>query len=599
VNALSTTSAGLPPSLEEDVALAALRRSIVRANGFTLLLAVCNSPARRDRLIARLSESLSRPLQVVPVDWETVDVLPLAEKAAEANGGSPLALVGFEKGIRNNDFAHPRIAVLNHRREEWRERVRVPVVFWVPEYLLRPLSRGAPDFLDWRAGTFFFVDEAPPPQEVRRHRGGPEVWRLTAEERRDRIDELRTLIHRFSAPPHHEDHAVNRWRLELARHLTVVGETEEARRLIQDELLPACRESDDDRLAAQAWDALADVLYLRGDFDETLRIRREEQLPVYERLGDVRSRAVALGKIADVLQARGELDEALRIRREEEVPVYERLGDLRERALALGKIADVLQARGELDEALRIRREEVLPVYDRLGDVRSRALALGKIADVLQARGELDEALRIRREEVLPVFERLGDLRERAVTVGKIAGVLQARGELDEALRVRTEEELPVFERLGDVRSRAVTLGKIADVLQARGELDEALRIRREEELPVFERLGALRERAVTLGKIADVLGARGELEEALRILREEVLPIFERLGALRDLLVGRTKLALTLLTRDAPGDREEARELLRLAFETARRLSIPETDQIRAFQQRYGLEPSTEDGTP
>jgi tetratricopeptide (TPR) repeat protein len=266
-------------------------------------------------------------------------------------------------------------------------------------------------------------------------------------------------------------------------------------------------------------------------------------------------------------------------------------GEESEAALAAGLRADVLEARGELEEALRIRREEQLPVYERLGDVRERALTLGRIADVLQARGELEEALRIRREEELPVFERLGDVRARAVTLGKIADVLQDRGELEEALRIRREEQLPVYERRGDVRARAVTLGKIADVLQDRGELEEALRIRREEELPVYERLGDVRERAVTLGKIADVLQARGELDEALRICQEDVLPTFERLAGKRDVLVFQLNIALLLLRRAAPGDREEAARLLGLALAAAEAMRIPEAEQIRQIFHDHGLD--------
>ncbi len=338
------------------------------------------------------------------------------------------------------------------------------------------------------------------------------------------------------------------------------------------------------REAALAYGQIADILQARGELDEALRIRREEELPVYERLGDVRSRAVTMGQIADILQARGEVDEALRIRREQQLPVYERLGDVRSRAVTMGKTADVLATRGELDEALRIRREEQLPVYERLGDVRSCAATMSKIADILAARGELDEALRIWREQQLPVYERLGDVRSRAATMGKIADILWTRGELDEALRIRREEELPVYERLRDVRSRAVTMGRIADILAARGELDEALRIRREQQLPVYERLGDVRERAVTMGKIADILWARGELDEALRIRCEEELPVYDRLGDVRLLLVGRANLAIGLLERGAPGDRDEAKHLLRLALEPARRLGLPEARRIETI---------------
>jgi tetratricopeptide (TPR) repeat protein len=256
------------------------------------------------------------------------------------------------------------------------------------------------------------------------------------------------------------------------------------------------------------------------------------------------------------------------------------------RAGLAAELGDLLAGIGQLAEAELAYRDAAEAAIDE----RFRTVARGRIADMLQARGELDEALRIRREEALPVFERLGAVREAAVTKGRIADVLEARGELDEALRIRREETLPVYERLGDVRSAAVTKGKMADVLQARGELDEALRIRREEELPVYERLGDVRSAAVTKGQIADVLQARGELDEALRIYREEALPVFERLGDVRLLLVGRAKLAILHLRRNREGDRQEANRLLRLALAEARRLRLPEEQQIQQILERAGF---------
>ena len=346
----------------------------------------------------------------------------------------------------------------------------------------------------------------------------------------------------------------------------------------------------DVRSRAVTMGKIADILQARGQLDEALKIRNEEELPIYQRLGDVRSRAVTMGQIADILQARGQLDEALKIRNEEELPVYQRLGDVRSRAVTMGRIADILQARGQLDEALKIRNEEQLPVYQRLGDVRSRAVTMGQIADILQARGQLDEALKIRNEEELPVYQRLGDVRSRAVTMGRIADILQARGQLDEALKIRNEEQLPVFERLGDVRSRAVTMGQIADILQARGQLDEALKIRNEEQLPVYERLGDVRSRAVTMGQIADILQARGQLDEALKIRNEEELPVYQRLGDVRSLLIARAKIAMALLRRRGDGDQDEARDLLNLALDDARRLGLPEAQQIEQIIEGAGL---------
>jgi hypothetical protein len=117
--------------------------------------------------------------------------------------------------------------------------------------------------------------------------------------------------------------------------------------------------------------------------------------------------------------------------------------------------------------------------------------------------------------------------------------------------------------------------------LQARGQLDEALNIRTDEQLPVYERLGDVHARAVAMGRIATILQARGDLDGSLRIRREEELPVYERLGDARFLLFGRWNLAGTLLLRGGEQDREEARALLIMAVDEARRLQLPEALQI------------------
>jgi hypothetical protein len=82
--------------------------------------------------------------------------------------------------------------------------------------------------------------------------------------------------------------------------------------------------------------------------------------------------------------------------------------------------------------------------------------------------------------------------------------------------------------------------------------------------------------------------GLGSQLEEALKIRNEEQLPVYERLGDV--LLVGRANLAVNLLTRGGEGDREEARRLLRLALDEARRLKLPEAEQIEALIEQAGL---------
>jgi tetratricopeptide (TPR) repeat protein len=421
------------------------------------------------------------PVHVVRVTADTTDLL--AEIKAQVDGPpqGPVMILGLERALEAAATRYPILEALNLRRPEWPGAVGRPVVLWVPERVVGLLLRGAPDFFDWRSDTIVFPELAPVdfrPLESRTWMAGPDP-RMTAEERRQRIEELRS---RIAAQQHATDPAI----------LTSV---------------------------AGWWDEIADHLKLLGELDEALRIRQEEELPVYERLGDVRSRAITQGKIADVLQAQGQLDEALRIRQEEELPVYERLGDVRSHAVTRGQIADILQDRGQLDEALRIRQEEELPAFARLGDVHSRAITQGKIADILQDRGQLDEALRIHQEEELPVYERLGDVRSRAITQGRIAGILAVRGQFDEALRIRQEEELPVYERLGDAVRQAAALWSIATIHVAQGHVHEAL--------PLLEQAYLLVERVGQLDGISAIgttwgplLAATGRRDEGVAVLR-------------------------------------------------------------------------------
>jgi tetratricopeptide (TPR) repeat protein len=313
----------------------------------------------------------------------------------------------------------------------------------------------------------------------------------------------------------------------------------------------------------------------------------EKALAVLE---EAHARSDVLFTLSHVAQSAGDVDHALRAA-QAKLALDRGRGCLSEGARAAGRIADIRKAQGELSESLRIYREDVVPVFEELGDVRSRAITLGKIANILASRGELDEALSLYRKDALPVFEELSDVRSRAITLGKIADVLMTRGELDDALRIRREEQLPVFRELGDVRSCAFTVSKIADILAAQGEFTEALRLYREEARHVFEKLGDVRARAVASAKSADILAAMGEVDEALRIHYEEALPAFEKLGDVYSLLMGRFNIALHLLKRNAPGDRDEAGRLLRLAWDAAMAMRVKEAEEIRKTMVRHDLE--------
>lgn len=434
-----------------------LNRAIASADrGFRLLIAQYNRPYYRDQLVERLS-ALHVQSRILHVDLENLsDFAALQSRFGELAGKSDvLHVLGLEGWAC--DPAKEWLPSLNYQREYLAGQCPIPMVFWLPQRLIRLLALQAPDMWAWRAGVFDFSVHA----KVETHQYfKPDKTFLTATERERRQQRILELEAYLGSRPDMAAALRASLLYEQGELYEASGETTKAFERY-DHALNLYRSLNDERNIADTLSQIAYVLYSQGEWDKALRMWRDEVLQKYERLGDVRSRAVTMGRIADICEARGDWEEAWRIRREEELPVYER-GDERSYAVTMGKIADMHQARGNLDEALQIRRQEELPVYERLGDVRERAVTMAKIADIYRTKGELDEALLTLKEEVLVTFDRFGDERSRAVTLGKIADVYDARGELDKALRIRREEELPVYERLGDLRSMIVARSRIA-----------------------------------------------------------------------------------------------------------------------------------------
>jgi hypothetical protein len=97
--------------------------------------------------------------------------------------------------------------------------------------------------------------------------------------------------------------------------------------------------------------------------------------------------------------------------------------------------------------------------------------------------------------------------------------------------------------------------------------------------------------KAVTWHWIAWTLAAKGDRKEAIRLIRDEVLPVYEKLNSTLNILRTRRNLATLLLQQAGPESaRAEARRLPCLALADARRLKVPEAQQIEAILPAHGL---------
>jgi tetratricopeptide (TPR) repeat protein len=176
--------------------------------------------------------------------------------------------------------------------------------------------------------------------------------------------------------------------------------------------------------------------------------------------------------------------------------------------------------------------------------------------------------------------------------LAKAAKMIQATGD-GAAADALLEKGMATLERSAepvDPMEAGHLFAQQADRLFARGDLDGAEAL--------FGKAASCAEQAdnaisvaVARGRIADILEARGQLDAALRIRTEEELPVYERLGDVRSLLICRAKIALSLMQRGKGEDRASANALLCLALGDARRLRIPEAEQIAQILQQFDMD--------
>ncbi len=200
--------------LDPEKEYRALVRSIRYSRGFGLLFVQC-SPAEGTRLIDRVREDLpTKKIEVLtleePIDnlYDVVNALPEREKInALFIRGIEHSLYEYEKEQLWHDSSEQRnysqksiprlLGHLNLGRERFREHFKICFVFLVPKFVLKYLSRRAPDFFDWRSGVLEFTldeDLLQEEYEVIRSRKYVDYIELTPQQRREEIFKIQALV---------------------------------------------------------------------------------------------------------------------------------------------------------------------------------------------------------------------------------------------------------------------------------------------------------------------------------------------------------------------------------------------------------------------
>lgn len=331
-------------------------------------------------------------------------------------------IVGLERSNPSAISEHPVLFALNLSRPEWPPRLPLPVVFWVPEYLLGLLEREAPDFMDWRSDTVFFPEPAEEnlvPLDARLW-GGKSDRTMPESQRRARMEELRL---RLLVQPVSEDlvSLAGRagWLSELGQHVLLLGELADAERCFR-EALAIGERLDLTNLVASLYGSLGAVLEAQGRLDEAEAMVR---LAIAKYSDDEAGLAVNYGNLGILLNQQGRSSEAEALFREA-LALHSHLGDSEGTTRNLLNLARVSLELGNLADAEKRTLEGMLASI-RIKNLQGMATAFGELALIFTKKGDFQHAESLL-QTALEFSLQLGD-RAGVAALHQRSGLVRAR----------------------------------------------------------------------------------------------------------------------------------------------------------------------------
>lgn len=455
----------------EQPDLARFIETLKRVKGFALYFAHCNVPTYRAKLTEAIRAHLSRPLVVVntsPLAEMDQTTRPAIDGYVETKleGVSEDAVVfitGLENLLpsRDEEWMLRTAAELNWRRGFF-QRMRRPMVFWLPEYALTLLARNAPDLYDWYSGVYDL--------EI------PEQMRAEASR-----ETLKTI----------QDTEDQRWMSK--------DERDRWEDVLQDLLAKAEANSNPNNLSQAEAVEQSDLLdrlgrlYLQRAEYQKARHCLTRALTISEKAfgSDHPNIATRLNNLAYALKDMGELQQA-RVLLERAVNIATEMFGANHPNVAahLDNLASVLKDLGELQQAKAMSERALKIDEEALGDTHPLvATKLNNLASVLKVLGELEQAKALF-ERSLKIDEMTFGPNHPNVATGlnNLAYVLNDLGETKKAINL-LERSLEIDEAAfgqnhpkiaNRLNGLACVLKDLGDIQQAKTLLERSLGILRQ-----------------------------------------------------------------------------------------------------------------------
>ncbi|MGH3825412.1 MAG: tetratricopeptide repeat protein, partial [Pseudonocardiaceae bacterium] len=319
------------------VELTALKRMIQRSDGFRIVIAVANHPSLRVRLVDAVRRYLSDvTIAELTLEPGTMSGAVVAIENAARSATGAVFVLGLDR-LGSSQARSAVIAELNLNRDYLWRTVRVPVVLWASDFVMREFAQHATDLWSGRSGVYRFRPEGDDSARTVTNAAADISWSRTPEERREREALLRELLNELDETG--DDPAVRTALLSaLGDAAAMAGRLIEAGDLYQ-RALPTYREIGDRLGEADALSSLGDVIRLQGGCEKARELY-ERALLIYGEIGGRLGEANVLRSLGHVARLQGGYAEARELY-ERALLTCEKLGDRLGEADALSSLGDV------------------------------------------------------------------------------------------------------------------------------------------------------------------------------------------------------------------------------------------------------------------
>lgn len=469
---------------ESQTELAALKRALRLAEGFTLYVARTNTATLRRQIIADLRASLSRPLVGLTLSPGEPPYEQIARVAGSAPADAVLSVEGLD-ALAPSDDPDWLLKQLNWRRAVYR-RLGRPLLLWIPEYLLLLLMRHAPDFFDWHSGFFEFTTPGPALAETTRQAyaiGDVEQEDLTVAQKRERIILLRGLLDEYAG----KEPEVRRARVALLGKLGI-------------------------------------LYYGLGDFARAIRTF-EQALTISREIGDRHREAASLDNLSEAYRSLGKAARAIESC-EQALIISREIGDQRREGSILGNLGVAYLDLGDVARAIEYY-EAALTIAREISDRRREGRHLGNLGLAYRVLGQVHKVVRYY-EAALAIAKEIGDRRREGAWLGNLGGAYHDLGEVEQTVEYY-EQALQIAREIGNRHGEGIDLGNLGNAYSDLGDVRKAIDYY-EQALIIAREIDDRRREVTALGNLGNAYRDLGEMARAIEYY-EQALAITRKIG--------------------------------------------------------------------